>query len=78
MSQNESRPSGSIPIPKKERSSFVTEVRRELSKVDWPKPKETARMTGVVFAIVAIAGVSIYIMSLASNVLVHMIQGRGF
>ncbi len=80
MSENESRtPSGGIPVPRATKGSrvgYLTEVRRELAKVDWPTPKETIRLTGIVFAVVGIATLTIYLMSLASDILVKLVQGR--
>lgn len=68
-----------VPIPRAQRggiSGYIKEIQREMQKVDWPTPKETLKLTGVVFAVIIIATTAVYLMSLASDTLVRLIQGR--
>jgi preprotein translocase SecE subunit len=66
----------SAPIPKAGRGGlkgFVADVSRELKKVQWPTPRETSRLTGVVIAVCAICLVIIFIFSIVVETLVGML-----
>lgn len=64
------------PIPKPGRGGlkgYISDVARELRKVQWPTPKETTRLTGVVIAVCAISLATISIMAFLSATLIEMI-----
>ena len=44
---------GGLPIPKMNRGlkGFYADVQREIKHINWPTPKETTRLTGVVLAV---------------------------
>ena len=46
-------PSGNVPIPKIRRGfrQFMTDILREMKKVNWPTKSETNRLTGIVLAV---------------------------
>ena len=67
----------SVPIPKAKRGlgSFFGDVRRELTKVSWPTPSETTRLTGVVLAVCALLAVVLGAMGFLFENLINLIQG---
>ena len=69
----------SIPVPKSKRGlkGFFTESVRELKKVDWPTPKETNRLTGIVLAVCALSVGVLYGMSFVSDFVVQRLT-KGF
>lgn len=78
---NDSRPAAtaSVPVPRVTRGgpkAFLRDVRRELTKVEWPSRKETNRLTGVVFAVVGIALVAVFLMAQATEILIKIMQGK--
>ncbi len=66
-----------IPIPKSKRGfgGFLTDVRRELTKVSWPTVPETNRLTGVVLAVCGLLVVVLGIMGFVMDLAVRFIQG---
>lgn len=76
MSKPISMDKPTAPIPKPSRGGikgFVADVSRELKKVQWPTPRETTRLTGVVIAVCAICLVVIFVFSFVVEMLVGMI-----
>jgi preprotein translocase subunit SecE len=68
----------STPIPKTGRGGlkgYFGEVTRELRKVQWPTPKETTRLTGVVLAVCGICVAVMFAMSYVITTLMGLIQG---
>ena len=67
-----------LPTPKSRRGvkGFVTEVIRELKKVDWPPVKEVNRLTGVVLAVCALVVGVLAAMSWVANEVVNLLQGK--
>lgn len=64
------------PIPKPGRGGlkgYFSEVIRELKKVQWPTPRETTRLTGVVAAVCAICLVVIYVLSFLITNIIDML-----
>jgi preprotein translocase SecE subunit len=72
---NNESPRGSLPIPKSRRGAkgFFSEVSREMKKVNWPTPKETNRLTGVVLAVCILGVVMLTVMSMTSDAFVSLI-----
>ena len=76
MSKPISMDKTSAPIPKPGRGGlkgYFSEVIRELKKVQWPTPRETTRLTGVVVAVCAICLVVIYALSLVISSVIDMV-----
>jgi preprotein translocase SecE subunit len=69
----------STPLPKSGRGGirgYFGEVARELRKVQWPTPKETTRLTGVVLAVCGICLVAIWILAFLIASMMSVITGR--
>jgi preprotein translocase SecE subunit len=75
------QPASHVPAPFKTKrggiKGFFSDVARELKKVDWPAPKETNRLTGVVLAVCALVVLILFGMSIVADTIVQMLQGRG-
>lgn len=65
----------SLPTPKSRRGlkGFISEVGRELGRVNWPTKQETNRLTGVVLGVCLIIALLISGMSWISGILVSLI-----
>ncbi|MDX2065860.1 MAG: preprotein translocase subunit SecE [Fimbriimonadaceae bacterium] len=72
---NESRKASSVPLPKSKRGlkGFFSDVRRELTKVDWPTVPETHRLTLIVLTVCGMLAVVITVLSLFFEKLVNLI-----
>lgn len=76
MSKTISTDKASAPIPKPGRGGlkgYISEVTRELRKVQWPTPRETTRLTGVVIAVCGISLAAISIMSFLVATVIEMV-----
>lgn len=79
MSKPISMDKTSAPIPKTGRGGlkgYFADVTRELKKVQWPTPRETTRLTGVVVAVCAICLVAISVLSYLIAILVDLITRK--
>lgn len=79
MSKPLSMDKPSAPVPKPGRGGlkgFFNDVIRELKKVQWPTPRETTRLTGVVVAVCGICLAVISAMSFIIAMLVDMITRK--
>ena len=54
---------------------FLDEVKREVSKVNWPTRQETVMTTGVVFIFVIIAAVFFLFIDYIISEIVHTVLG---
>jgi len=55
---------------------FLTEARTEMTRVTWPTPKETSRLTGVVLAVCGIVVALLFVLSLVvDGALTFIIKG---
>ena len=76
-----SAPGGSggrgVPVPKMKRGfgAFITDVRRELTKVSWPTIPETHRLTGVVLAVCLLLTVVLGVLSGVIGLIIDFLQG---
>ena len=72
---NSESPRGSLPIPKSRRGAkgFLTEVGREMKKVNWPTRPETNRLTGVVLAVCIMGVIMLTAMSMFSEAFVNIV-----
>ena len=57
---------------------FLREVRSEVAKVTWPSRKETLQMTGMVFAMAALAAIFFFLADQVIGVGVRALFGAGF
>ena len=79
MSKPISMDKPSTPLPKPGRGGlkgYFGDVMRELKKVQWPTPRETTRLTGVVIAVCGICLVVISAMSFIMGSLVEMLTTK--
>ena len=70
---------GSIAIPKSRRGfkGFLNEVKREANKIDWPAPKETTRLTGIVLAVCGMIVAVLFGLSEVVDIIITQLLGRG-
>lgn len=63
------------PMPKSRRGlkGFISEVSRELSRVNWPTKPETNRLTGVVLSVCLLIATVITGMSWISSIVVSLV-----
>lgn len=71
-------PPKGVATPKSRRGfkGFWIDVYRELKKVEWPKPKEVNRLTGVVLVVCAIVVAVLSAMSSVFGTIVNLLQGK--
>ncbi len=78
MSKTMSTPSN-LPVPKSKRGmkGYLSEVSREVKKVNWPTPRETNRLTGIVLVVCAMIVAVLYALSYVAEILVELVtKGR--
>ncbi len=77
MSDTTNTPKGptSIATPKMKRGfkGFLSDVKREMKKVNWPTKKETNRLTGVVVSLVVVVALALTGMGWVADTLVTLI-----
>jgi preprotein translocase SecE subunit len=73
------RPASSVPVPKMRRGpkSFYNDVVREMRHVTWPKPRETNRLTGVVFAVCLLTVIILTVLSIGFDTLFRVLFRGG-
>lgn len=79
MDANQPQASSSVPIPKIKRGGlkgYLTDVTRELKKVDWPPVPEVHRLTGVVLAVLVLIAGILTGMSVVVDTLIRIVQGK--
>jgi preprotein translocase SecE subunit len=79
MDANQPQAPSSLPIPKVKRGGlkgYLTDVSRELKKVDWPPVPEVHRLTGVVLSVLLLIAVIMTSMSLIADTLMRILQGN--
>lgn len=66
-----------VPLPKSKRGfgGFLTDVRREMTKVSWPTVPETNRLTLVVLAVCGLLVVILGVMGFVMDLFVRFVQG---
>lgn len=72
-------PQGTIAIPKSRRGfkGFLNEVQRESKKIDWPAPKETTRLTGIVLAVCGMIVAVLFALSQVVDVIISQLLRGG-
>lgn len=75
QSGGQNRPPTSIPVPTMRRGmrGFISEVLREMKKVNWPTRAETNRLTGVVFAVCFLLAAVLTGMSVLFDTLISLL-----
>ena len=68
-----------LPIPGSRRGfkGFFSEARAEMTKVTWPTPRETTRLTGVVAAVIGMVVGLLFVLSLIVDFLMNIIVKGG-
>lgn len=70
---------GTIAIPKSRRGfkGFLNEVKRESNKIDWPAPKETTRLTGIVLAVCGMIVTVLFALSQIVDIIISQLLRGG-
>lgn len=58
-------PTGKVALPSSKRGAkgYIAETSRELRKVNWPSPRETTRLTGIVLTVCISQALILLVMS---------------
>jgi preprotein translocase SecE subunit len=70
-------PTGKVALPTSRRGAkgFFAETGRELRKVNWPSPRDTTRLTGIVLTVCVGQALILLVMSSIFDKLITILEG---
>jgi len=69
-------PTGKVALPTSRRGArgFLAETSRELRKVNWPSPRDTTRLTGIVLTVCVLQALILLVMSTVFDNVISILE----